>query len=76
MPHAAVCDSVFISFVRHLNDAKGIDSHRPGMKDRFKELVGDEKYAEWATKATTNDEVVPNRIKAADKALFVSSAKK
>jgi hypothetical protein len=43
------------------------------MKDRFKELVGDEKYAEWTTKATTNDEVVPNRIKAADKALFVSS---
>lgn len=74
--NAAVCDSVFISFARHLDDAKGIDSYRPGMKDRFKELVKDEKYGEYTTKATTNDEVVPNRIKMADKALFVASAKK
>lgn len=72
--NAAVCDSVFISFARHLGDTKGFE--RPGMKDRFKELVKDEKYAEWTTKATTNDEVVPNRINKADKTLFGVSAKK
>jgi hypothetical protein len=72
--NAAVCDSIFISFARHINDARGVD--RPGMKERFRELVRNEKYAEYTTKATTNDEVVPNRIDMAEKALFGVPAKK
>lgn len=72
--NAAVCDSVFISFARHLNDADGID--KTGMKSHFKKLVADEKYAEYTTKATTNDEVVPSRINMAEEALFGVTTKK
>jgi hypothetical protein len=70
--NAAVCDSVFVSFIRHSNDWK---SKLEGMKDRFQELVKQTTYGDYTTKATTNDEVVPKRIDLADKALFGSKTK-
>lgn len=66
--NAAVCDSVFIAFARHEKDSKNMNPAM--MRESFRLLLEDKKYADYTTKATTNDEVVPKRIDMVDKALF------
>lgn len=66
--NAAVCDSVFVAFARNQVDSKAAD--HSGMRKRFGHLLENAKYEEYTTKATTNDEVVQNRIDMAEQALL------
>jgi uncharacterized protein with ParB-like and HNH nuclease domain len=71
--NAAVYDSVFTAFARHLDDLKSTtitDARVKKMKSRFAQLVSDDTYMQWVVSATTDDDVVPKRIDRAEQTLF------
>jgi hypothetical protein len=71
--NAAVYDSVFVAFARHL-DYVSRDDISEGeigqIQEKFKALKRDTQYKEWTVSHTTDQEVVPNRINKAEQILF------
>lgn len=71
--NAAVYDSVFVAFARHLDAVNGqevSETKIARMKARYEKLIQDKEYDEWVVSHTTDKEVVPNRIKKAEAMLF------
>jgi uncharacterized protein with ParB-like and HNH nuclease domain len=70
--NAAVYDSVFVAFARHLEalSDEPTEAQIARMKAKFDRLIHDEQYDEWVISHTTDKDVVPNRIKKAEQILF------
>jgi hypothetical protein len=71
--NAAVFDSVFVAFAQNLDRvrlAKPTLSQTNHLSLRFKQLCDDENYKKYTTSATTDDEVVKDRLTKAAKILF------
>jgi len=71
--NAAVYDSVFVAFARHLDEVDRPDITEPeihNLKSHFRQLRADDQYKEWVISHTTDQEVVPNRINKAERVLF------
>lgn len=71
--NAAVYDSVFTAFARHLNDiGNGNDtpSNIRHIKANYGRLLKDREYILWVSSATTDKDVVPSRIERAEEILF------
>jgi uncharacterized protein with ParB-like and HNH nuclease domain len=71
--NAAVYDSVFTAFARHVNELKRIDITQDEIGDktsRYRKLISDEEYTSWIVSATTDKDIVPKRISKAEDMLF------
>jgi hypothetical protein len=71
--NAAVYDSVFTAFARHIDDLGATSitetrTHR--IQVRYSKLKEDADYLELVTSATTDDDVVAKRIRKAEQVLF------
>jgi hypothetical protein len=71
--NAAVFDSVFVAFARHI-EKTGMDSPSATQIDhiatKFRKLCGDKKYQALISSATTDDDVVKRRLVKAQNVLF------
>ena len=69
--NAAVYDSTFTAFARHL-DYVGTTTEARARKvhSRFQQLIHDDTYLSWVTSATTDEDIVPKRIDRAEQILF------
>lgn len=72
--NAAVFDSVFTAFANHLDlfdkphTAKKVQKQ---IASRYKHLISkDAEYTEWTVSATTDQDIVPKRLRRADETLF------
>ncbi|MDQ3258319.1 MAG: hypothetical protein M3R15_31290, partial [Acidobacteriota bacterium] len=69
-------DSVFTAFALHIdkvNDGKPAPAKIKQVRDKFDALLNIRKnrlYYKWVSAATTDQEVVPRRLKKAEKVLF------
>jgi len=61
----SIFDSVFVAFAKHL------DSCPSNIQERFTQLMNDPDFRKLTSDATTDVEVVNNRLKLAEKILFV-----
>jgi len=71
--NAAVFDSVFVAFAQNLDKVrveKPTPSQLSHLSARFKQLCGDDNYKKYTTSATTDEEVVKDRLSKAAKILF------
>ena len=71
--NAAVYDSAFTAFARHLDDlskASITDTRAKKMRAKFQKLINDDQYLKWVKSATTDEDVVTSRIKRAEQILF------
>lgn len=70
--NAAVYDSVFTAFARHVHDSAGElrAKDRVQFLERYAKLITDENYLEYTTSSTTDKDVVPKRIDRAEQLLF------
>lgn len=71
--NAAVFDSVFTAFARHLDkvsDRKDTPANIKRVKANYRLLLKDEEYDEWVSSATTDKDVVPKRLERAEEILF------
>lgn len=71
--NAAVFDSIFTAFAENLNviDAGyGSNKDKAELKARYKELTKDQSYLKLVTTGTTDQDIIPKRIKKAEKVLF------
>ena len=70
--NAAVFDSVFTAFGRHIDEidkAPKLD-HIRQVKANFQKLLENDEYQAWVSASTTDKDVVPARLKKADQVLF------
>lgn len=71
--NAAVFDSVFTAFALNIDKAgngKVAPTKIKQVRGKFDALLRNEQYGEWVSAATTDEKVVPNRLKKAAKVLF------
>jgi hypothetical protein len=71
--NAAVFDSVFTAFARHLDkvsDGKVSAAKTKHVYTKYKTLLENKQYKKWYSAATTDKDVVPRRLKKAEKLLF------
>lgn len=62
--NTAVFDSVFTAFGKHRDEKHG------SLRSRFRRLLKDADYVMWTSRATTDKEVVSNRLKRAEEVIF------
>jgi len=65
--NAAVYDSTFIVFASNLEKAK---KHLRQLEERFVELTKNQGYLKLVSTGTTDEDIIPKRIKKAEQALF------
>jgi uncharacterized protein with ParB-like and HNH nuclease domain len=71
--NAAVFDSVFTAFARHLDeigDGKDTSTNIRRVKANYHRLLKDDDYKTWVGSATTDKDVVPRRLERAEEILF------
>ena len=71
--NAAVYDSIFTVFAENLDKfASGYttDRSRTKLRQRFEELTTQPAYIKLTSTGTTDEDIIPKRIRKADKALF------
>ena len=74
--NAAVFDSVFTAFALHVDkvsNGKATAAKIKQVRDKFENLLDVKKnkqYAKWISAATTDQDVVPSRLRKAEKVLF------
>ncbi len=71
--NAAVFDSVFTAFARHvdeLNTDTLLLKKIKHLHTQYKKLLSDAEYLDWISSATTDEDIVPKRLKKAEKYLF------
>jgi uncharacterized protein with ParB-like and HNH nuclease domain len=65
--NAAVYDSTFTAFANNLDDIRRV---RAQLKGNFEKLTTNDGYLKLVSSATTDEDVIPRRIKKAEKFLF------
>ncbi len=71
--NAAVYDSTFTVFARHLGALEGkfaTAKTRSELKERFSQLTKTPAYLDLVSTGTTDEDIIPKRIKKADQVLF------
>lgn len=71
--NAAVFDSVFTAFAHHLDkvsNGKASAAKVNQVNTNFKTLLANKQYIKWTSAATADTDVVPKRLKKAEKILF------
>lgn len=71
--NAAVYDSVFTAFARRLNsvgNGKVSAAKINRVNSNFQSLLANRQYKQWVSSATTDKDVVPKRLKKAERILF------
>jgi hypothetical protein len=71
--NAAVFDSVFTAFALNIDkvsNGRATPAKIKHVRGKFKTLLKNEQYDEWVRAATTDEKVVPNRLKKAGRVLF------
>jgi hypothetical protein len=65
--NAAVYDSTFTAFAKNLNDIRGGHAQ---FKSKFEKLTANDGYLKLVSSATTDEDIIPKRIKKAEHFLF------
>jgi hypothetical protein len=71
--NAAVYDSAFTAFARHLSKIgnENVSAAKINqVRSKFQSLLENRQYKQWVSSATTDKDVVPNRLKKAEQILF------
>lgn len=68
--NAAVFDSVFTAFARHIDNVGDGKASPSALNTKFKHLLVNTQYLKWVSSATTDKDVVPKRLKKAEQILF------
>jgi uncharacterized protein with ParB-like and HNH nuclease domain len=68
--NAAVYDSIFTAFANHRDGLKAIQKNRSKLHTRFEKLTKTPAYLKLVTSGTTDEDIIPRRIKKAENLLF------